>query len=39
MPAPNKPLTIMVAEVKAQASMLRENGSDYTQYSALNPPQ
>ena len=39
MPAPNKPLTIMAVDVNIQASVLRKNISDYTQCSALKPPQ
>ena len=38
MPAGNKPLAFMGAEVKIQASMLRINISDYPQYSALESP-
>ena len=39
MPAPNKPLTIMAADVNIQTSVLRKNINDYTQCSALKPPQ
>ena len=36
MPAYNKPLAIMAADVKTHASALRKNVSDYPQYSKLD---
>jgi len=34
-PVPNKPVAIMAADVKTQASVLRKNYGDYPQYSLL----
>jgi hypothetical protein len=35
----NKPVAIMAADVKTQASVLRKNSSDYPSVLNLNPPQ